>query len=38
MLKEPQDDIAYIENWEEKVQAIIERTVDQEITFINGQP
>ncbi len=38
MIKEPQDDIAYIENWEKKVQAIIERTIDQDITFINGQP
>jgi hypothetical protein len=38
MIKEPGDDIAYIENWEEKVQAIIESTVNQNITFINGQP
>lgn len=38
MIKEPSDDIAYIENREEKVQAIIENTVNQDITFINGQP
>jgi hypothetical protein len=38
MIKEPQEDIAYIENWEEKVQAIVENTIDKNITFINGQP
>jgi len=38
MIKEPSDDIAYIENREEKIQAIIEHTVNQNITFINGQP
>jgi hypothetical protein len=38
LIKEPQDDISYIDNREEKVQAIIERTIDKDITFINGQP
>jgi len=38
LIKEPQDDIAYIDNREEKVKAVIENTVHQNITFINGQP
>lgn len=38
MLKEPSDDIAYIDSREEKVHAIVERTVHKDITFINGQP
>lgn len=38
LLKEPWDDIAYIENREEKLLAIVKRTVDKDITFINGQP
>jgi len=38
LIKEPQDDIAYIDNREEKVKLVIERTAHQNITFINGQP
>jgi len=38
MLKEPWDDIAYMDNWEEKVHAIIQTTIHKDIRFINGQP
>lgn len=38
LIKEPQDDIAYIDNREEKVQAIIDRVIHKNITFINGSP
>ncbi len=38
ILKEPQDDIAYIEDRENKLDAIVEYTVDKNITSINGQP
>ncbi len=36
--REPNSDIAFMENREEKVQKIIEATVDKDITFLSGQP
>jgi len=38
MVKEPQDDVAYIENREEKLTEIVHQTVDKNITSISGQP
>lgn len=38
LLKVPWDDIAYIDNREEKLNAIVKETVNENITFINGQP
>ncbi|MEI8091730.1 MAG: hypothetical protein WCG98_05965 [bacterium] len=38
ILKEPQDDIAYIEDREEKLDAVVKHTVKKNITSINGQP
>lgn len=38
ILKEPWDDIAYIENREEKLLAIVKNTINQNITFINWSP
>lgn len=38
LLKEPQDNIAFLDDWETKINAIIKHTVHQNITFINGQP
>lgn len=37
-LKEPQEDVSYIENWEEKLDAIVQQTVKKDITFINWSP
>lgn len=37
-LKEPQEDVSYIENREEKLDAIVKQTVHKDITFINGSP
>lgn len=37
-LKEPDEKISYIENWEEKLDAIVKTTVKKDITFINGSP
>lgn len=38
LLREPRGDITYIDNWEEKLNAIVERAVTQNITLIYGQP
>ena len=38
ILKEPQDDIAYIEDREAKLDAVVKHTVKKNITSINGQP
>ncbi len=38
ILKEPQEDILYIEPWEKKLDAIVDHTINKDITFINGQP
>jgi hypothetical protein len=36
--REPNSEISFMENREEKVQKILETTVDKNITFLNGQP
>jgi phenylacetate-coenzyme A ligase PaaK-like adenylate-forming protein len=36
--KEPNESVAYIENREEKLDAIVQQTVNKNITFINGSP
>lgn len=38
MLREPGDDIAYIENREDKLEAIVKHTVDKKITSLSGTP
>lgn len=38
MLKEPQDDLAYIEDREAKLDAVVRYTVDKNISSLNGQP
>ena len=36
--REPKAELSYMENWDEKVQLIIEDTIDKNITFLSGQP
>jgi hypothetical protein len=36
--REPSSEISFMDNWEEKVQKILETTVDKNITFLSGQP